>query len=172
MNFWTVEMIIRRSHKTLLMLFELESPKNIELPLASLLGEHTVTTADVMIGIGSLRSSNPVTSLSVYTTSIEQLQLPTVPAEMLNRLCREHDHLADINFPQICDNKIGIFIGAEAFLATVPRHFTTGKTGTPYGVNTLLGWTLTGPVPQEYFQPNNKMKQQPQHHSFQPSQAR
>ena len=26
----------------------------------------------------------------------------------------------------------------------------------PTGVNTLLGWTLTGPVPQEYFQPNNK----------------
>ena len=131
-------------------------PKDIQLPLASLHGEHTVTTADVMIGIGSLHSSKPVTNLPVYATSIEQFQMPIVPAEMLNRLCRDHDHLAEINFPQIRDNKIGILIGADAFLATVPRHFTTGKPGTPYGVNTLLGWTLTGPVPQEYFQPNHK----------------
>ena len=131
-------------------------PKDIELPLASLHGEHTVTTADVRIGIGSLHSSKPVTSLPVYATSIEQFQMPIVPAEMLNRLCRDHDHLAEINFPQIRDNKIGILIGADAFLATVPRQFTTGKPGTPHRVNTLLGWTLTGPVPQEYFQPNHK----------------
>ena len=131
-------------------------PKDIELPLASLHGEHTVTTADAMIGIGSLHSSKPVTSLPVYATSIEQFQMPIVPAEMLNRLCKDHDHLAEINFPQIRDIKIGILIGADAFLATVPRQFTTGKPRTPYGVNTLLGWTLTGPVPQEYFQPNHK----------------
>ncbi|XP_075243712.1 uncharacterized protein LOC142337964 [Convolutriloba macropyga] len=131
-------------------------PKGIKLPLASLHGEHTVTTADVMIGIGSLRSSKPVTSLPVYATSIEQFQMPSVPAEMLNRLCRDHDHLAEVNFPQIRDNKNGLLIGADAFLATVPKYFTTGKPGTPYGVNTMLGWTLTGPVPQEYFQPNNK----------------
>ena len=130
-------------------------PKDIELPLASLHGKHTMTTADVMIGIGSLRSSKPVTNLPVYATSIDQFQMPTVPAEMLNRLCRDHDHLAEVNFPQIRDNKIGILIGADAFLATVPRNFTTGKPGTPYGVNTMLGRTLTGPVPQEYFQPNN-----------------
>ena len=131
-------------------------PKDIELNLASLHVEQTVTTADVMIEIGSLRSSKPVSSLPVYSTSIEQFQMPTVPAEMLNRLCRDHDHLADNNFPRIGDNKIGILIGADAFLATVPRHFTTGKPGTPYGVNILLGWTLTGPVLQEYFQSNNK----------------
>ena len=128
-------------------------PKEIELTLASLHGEHT-TTVDVMIG--SIHSSQPVTSLPVYATSFEQFQMLIVPAEMLNRLCRDHDHLAEINFPQIRDKKIGILIEADAFLATVPRHFTTGKPGTPYGVNTLLGWTLTGPVSQEYFQPNHK----------------
>ena len=29
---------------------------------------------------------------------------------------------------------------------------TTGPTGIPYEVNTLLGWTLTGPIPQRYTQ--------------------
>ena len=131
-------------------------PKGIELPLASLYGEHTVTTADVMIRIGSFRSSKPVTSLPVYASSIKQFQMPTYPAENLNRLCRDHDHLAEVNFPQFRDNKIGILIGADNFLATVPRHFTTDKPVTAYGINTLLGWTLTGLLPQEYFQPNNK----------------
>ena len=126
-------------------------PKDIELPLASLHGEHTVTTADVMVGIGSLRSSKRVTSLPVYATSVDQFNMPTVPAEMLNRLCRDRDHLAEIDFPQIRDNNNGILVEADAFLATVPRHFTTGKPETPYGVNTLLGWTWTGPVQQEYF---------------------
>ena len=115
-----------------------------------------MTTADVMVGIGSLRSSKRVKILPVYASSVDQFKMPTVSAEMLNRLCRDHDHLAEIDFPQIRDNKNGILIAADAFLATVPRHFTTGKPGTPYGVNTLLGWTLTGPVLQEYFQPNNK----------------
>ena len=32
-------------------------PKDIDFSLASLHGEHTVTTADIMIGIGSLRCS-------------------------------------------------------------------------------------------------------------------
>ena len=149
-------MIIHRSHKIIALALRIRVLKEIELPLASLHGEHTVTTVDVMIGIGSLRSSKPVTSLRVYATSIDQFQMPTLPAEMLIRLCRDHYLLAENNFPQILENKIGIIIGADAFLATVPRHFTSGKAGTPYGVNTLIGWTLTGPVPQEYFQPNHR----------------
>ena len=109
-------------------------PKDIELPLASLQGDHTVTTADVMIGIGSHRSAKPVTSLPVYATSIEEFQMQTVPVEILNRLCRDHDHQAEINFPQICDNKIGIHIGVDAFLAIFPKNCTTAKPGTPYGI--------------------------------------
>ncbi|XP_075259863.1 uncharacterized protein LOC142351609 [Convolutriloba macropyga] len=75
--------------------------------------------------------------------------MPRVQIEMLNEICRDHSHL---RFPAIRDNRIGILIAADAFTATVPRQFTTGPTGTPYGVNTLLGWTLTGPIPQRYTQ--------------------
>ena len=71
---------------------------------------------------------------------------------MLNEICRDHSHLQSIRRPTIRDNRIGILIGAYAFKATVPRQFTTGPTGTPYGVNTVPGWTLTGPIPQRYTQ--------------------
>ena len=131
---------------------QVQQPKDITLPLASLHGEHSVKTADVMIGIGALYSSCPVIRIPVYATAMDEFRMPRVQIEMLNEICRDHSHLQSIRFPTIRDNRIGILIGADAFTATVPRQFTTGPTGTPYGVNTLLGWTLTGPIPQRYTQ--------------------
>ena len=43
-------------------------------------------------------------------------------------------------------------IRADAFTATVPRQFTPG----PTGVNTVLGWTLTGTIPQRYTQKRDR----------------
>ena len=76
--------------------------------------------------------------------------MPNVPVEMLNSICADYDHLNNITFPQIRDNRIGVLIGADAFIATVPLKFTTVPPGTPYGVLTQLGWTVTGPIPQKY----------------------
>ena len=105
-----------------------------------------------MIGIGALYSSCPVIRIPVYATAMDEFRMPRVQIEMLNEICRDHYHLQSIRFPTIRDNRIGILIGADAFTATVPRQFTTGPTGAPYGVNTLHGWTLTGPIPQRYTQ--------------------
>ena len=105
-----------------------------------------------MIGIGVLCSSCPVIRIPVYATAMEEFWMLRVQFETLNEICRDHSHLQNIRFPAIRDNRIRILIGADTFTATVPRQFTTGPTGTPYGVNTLLGWTLTGPIPQRYTQ--------------------
>ena len=129
---------------------QVQQPKDITLLLASLHGEHSVKTADVMIGIGALCSSCPVIRIPVYATAMEEFRMPRVQIEMLNEICRDHYHLQNIRFPTIRDNWIGILIGADAFAATVPRQFKTGPTGNTYRVNTLLGWTLTGPIPQRY----------------------
>ena len=124
---------------------QIQQPKDIDLPIASLHGEHSVKTADVMIGIGALCSSCPVIRIPVYATAMEEFRMSRGQIEILNEICREHSHLKNIRFPAIRDNRSGILIGADAFTATVPGQFTTGPTGTPHGVNTLLGWTLTGP---------------------------
>ena len=84
--------------------------------------------------------------------------MPNVPVEMLNSICADYDHLNNITFPQIRDNRIGVLIGADAFIATVPLKFTTGPPGTPYGVLTQLGWTITGPIPQKY-KPTSKKQE-------------
>ena len=131
---------------------QVQQPKGITLPLASFHGEHSVKTADVMIGIGALCSSCPVIRVPVYATAMEEFRMPRVQIEMLNEICRDHSHLQNVRFPAIRENRIRILIGADAFTATVPIQFTTGPTGTPYGVNTPLGWTVTGPIPQRYTQ--------------------
>ena len=86
------------------------------------------------------------------STAMEEFRMPRVQIEILNEICRDHSNLQNIRFSTIRDNKIGILIKADAFTATLPRQFTTGPTGTPYGVNALLGWTLTGRFPQWYTQ--------------------
>ena len=105
-----------------------------------------------MIGIGVLWSSCPVIRIPVYATAMEVFRMPRVQIEMLNEICRDHSLLQNIRFPTIRDNRIGILIGADAFTATVPGQFTTGPTGIPYGVNILLGWTVTGSFLQRYTQ--------------------
>ena len=99
---------------------QVQQPKDITLPLASLHGEHSVKTADVMIGIGALYSSCPVIRIPVYATAMDEFRMPRVQIEMLNEICRDHSHLHSIRFPTIRDNRIGILIGADAFTAQFP----------------------------------------------------
>ncbi|XP_075265931.1 uncharacterized protein LOC142358417 [Convolutriloba macropyga] len=126
--------------------------KSVTIPVASLYQEHTIETSEIFLGIGALDSSRPIINLLVFTTSTTDFQMPTVPIQMLNNICNEFSHLSGINFPHIRDNRIGILIEANAFPATVPLKYTTGPPGTPYGVLTQLGWTITGPVPNKFKQ--------------------
>ena len=96
--------------------------------------------------------------LPVYATSASDFQMPNVPHEVLNSICADYDYLNYITFPQLRDNRIGVLIGADAFIATVPLKFTTGPPGTPYGVLTQLGWTVTRPILQKYKSTSNKQE--------------
>ena len=120
------------------------------VPLASLQGEFSVETADTMIGIGASYSSCPVIRIPVYATAMEESLMPRVQVELLNEICRESSDLKNLSFPRTRVTRIAVLIGADAFTATVATQFATGPIGTPYGLNTLLGWTLTVLIPQKY----------------------
>ena len=132
--------------------------KSVTIPVASLYQEHTIEITEIFLGIEAIDSSRPIINLPVFATSATDFQMPTVPIQMLNSVCKDFGHLSVINFPQIRDNRIGILIGADAFTATVPLKFTIGPPGTPYGVLTQLGWTIRGPVPNKYSQLPEKNK--------------
>ena len=123
--------------------------KSVTIPVASLYQEHTIETTEVFLEFGAIDSSRPIINLPVFATSTTDFQMPTVPIQMLNSVCKDFGHLSGIN-SQIRDNRIGILIEADSFTATVPLKYTIGAPGTPYGVLTQLGWTITGPVPNKY----------------------
>ena len=123
--------------------------KSVTIPVASLYQEHTIETTEVFLEFGAIDSSRPIINLPVFATSTTDFQMPTVPIQMLNSVCKDFGHLSGIN-SQIRDNRISILIGADDFTATVPLKYTIGPPGTPYGVLTQLGWAITGPVPNKY----------------------
>ena len=131
---------------------------HIAVPISSFYGEHIITSTEVLQGIGSINSTRPLFNLPVYATSASDFQKPNVPVELLSSICADYDNLNNIIFPQLRDNKIGVLIGAHSIIATVPLKFTTGPPGTPYGVLTQLGWTVTGPIPQKYKPNSNKQE--------------
>ena len=102
----------------------IKNTDHIAVPISSLYGEHIITSTEVLLGIGSLNSTRPLFKLPVYATSASDFQMANVPVEMLNSICADYDH-NNITFPQIRDNRIGVLIGADAFIATVPLKFTT-----------------------------------------------
>ena len=106
--------------------------KCVTIPVPSLYQEHTIETTEIFLRIGAIDSSRLIINLPVFATSTTDFQMPTVPIQMLNSVCKDFGHLGDIKFPQIRDNKIGILIGADAFTATVPLKYTIGPPGTPY----------------------------------------
>ena len=69
--------------------------------------EHTIETTEICLGIGAIDSSRPIINLPVFATSTTDFQMPTVPIQMLNSVCKDFGHLSDINFPQIRDVKTG-----------------------------------------------------------------
>ena len=118
-----------------------QQPNDTILPLAALLGGKSFETADVVIGI-------VVQQLSFDQNPSERNRNGGVSdaksSKMLIEICRDHSHLQNIRFPTIREISLEILIGTDAFTTTVRRQFRTGSTGTTYGVNLVLGWTLTG----------------------------
>ena len=52
---------------------------HIAVPISSLYGEHIITSAEVLLGIGSLNSTRPLFDLPVYATSAYDLQMLSIP---------------------------------------------------------------------------------------------
>ena len=61
-----------------------------------------------------------------------------------NDVAAQYPHLKDIEFPRLQTNEVGLLLGNdihEAFRVTDQRY---GDYGQPFGLKTMLGWTLFG----------------------------
>ena len=102
--------------------------KSVTIPVASLYQGHTIETTEIFHEIGDIDSSRPIINLPVFATSTTDFQIPTVPIQMINSVCKDFGHLSGINFSQIRDNRIGILYFFYSNSSTQVHNRTTGNT--------------------------------------------
>ena len=56
-------------------------------------------------------------------------------------------HLNDINIPEATSCDVSLLIGSDCMDIILPIETRCGPRGTPVGIRTKLGWTISGPLP-------------------------
>ena len=56
-------------------------------------------------------------------------------------------HLKDINIPEATSCDVSLLIGSDCMDIILPIETRCGPRGTPVGIRTKLGWTISGPLP-------------------------
>ena len=56
-------------------------------------------------------------------------------------------HLKDINIPEATSCDVSLLIGSDCMDIILPIETRCGPRGTPVGIHTKLGWTISGPLP-------------------------
>ena len=83
---------------------------------------------------------------------METLNFDLIDAAKLNNLRSRYDHLRHIAFPYLPDNSVHILLGVDAFWHIEKMEILDGPAGRLYGVRNLLGWTITGPLHQNFLE--------------------
>ena len=57
-------------------------------------------------------------------------------------------HLADIELQDVDRAEIKVILGSDVTETIFPREVREGPRGSPFGIKTKLGWTVTGTLPR------------------------
>ncbi len=55
-------------------------------------------------------------------------------------------HLKEIDIPEASSCDVSLLIGSDCLDIILPTETRCGPRGTPVGIRTKLGWTITGPL--------------------------
>ena len=56
-------------------------------------------------------------------------------------------HLPDIELQDVDRAEIKVILGSDVTEIIIPREVREGPRGSPFGIKTKLGWTVTGTLP-------------------------
>lgn len=71
-----------------------------------------------------------------------------IPAKTARIDTESYEHLNDITLPSFNDiEEVDLLIGQDYSEALLPLEVRKGKAGEPFGVRTILGWTVNGQLP-------------------------
>jgi hypothetical protein len=57
-------------------------------------------------------------------------------------------NIADLDLQDLDKAEIKVILGSDATEIIIPREVREGPKGSPYGIKTKLGWTITGKIPE------------------------
>ena len=117
--------------------------KRTTYTLSTLNGERQKDGMEVNLDVKGLKSNAGVRLDKVWTTDTLPISQNSIPT---NNDAKQWPHLDGINLPELEDKEVTILIGNDVPEAHWSLEEKRGKRKQPYGVRTLLGWTLIGPI--------------------------
>ena len=77
----------------------------------------------------------------------EKLNVPPASVNIAN-IRSQWKHLADIELQDVNRAEIKVILGSNVTEIIIPREVREGPRGSPFGIKTKLGWTVTGTLPR------------------------
>ena len=73
-----------------------------------------------------------------------------VPEKKMNlqELQQNWPHLSDLKLTEVAGTQVTLLLGSDVAELIVPLEIRHGPKGSPVGVRTRIGWTVTGCVPR------------------------
>ena len=65
----------------------------------------------------------------------------------LRELQEKWPHLSDLELTEVAGTQVTLLLGSDVTELIVPLEIRHGPKGSPVGVHTRIGWTVTGRVP-------------------------
>ena len=117
------------------------------------------TEAVSLTTLSSCGSTSGMRVASLEVTDLEgmgNLRLPTVYAKNRLAINQEHvatkkdvmrwRHLREVDIPMVGTEKVKVLIGQDMPEALIPINVIRGGEGEPWAAQTLLGWSVHGPI--------------------------
>ena len=87
----------------------------------------------IKLNVAALKSASVLLTLpNVY--SVEQTRFFLVNIKKLNHNCSKFNHLSHINYPELEDNHVRVFLIVDAFWFVAERDMKKGSVGSPFAI--------------------------------------
>ena len=104
-----------------------------------------MTSQRACLEVSAVNHNMPIVHKVEGVWVVDKLNLPIVNVDM-SRERHSWSHLNEIDLPSVKGKQIDLLLGSDAIDLIKPIEVVSGEQGSPHAVNTLLGWTVVGPI--------------------------
>ena len=113
--------------------------------LNAIQGKSELNSKRVSMHVSPVNLVSPLYEVS-RALVVDSLNVPHKKVNLVD-LKSKWSHLKDLNIPEASGCEVSMLIGSDCLDIIIPIETRVGPKGTPIGICTKLGWTITGPPP-------------------------